>query len=129
MAFFNFRLPGTKGRDDKAPAVSSDSVEVMRRRARHRLIGATVLVAIGVVVFPLLFDTQPRPIPVDVPITIPDRDSAAPLAAPKAPKAADVAAPASLRAMPMCGLRCLSPRISSASASSARSPSAATIWS
>ena len=48
MAFFNFRLPGTKGRDDKAPAVSSDSVEVMRRRARHRLIGATVLVAIGV---------------------------------------------------------------------------------
>ena len=44
MAFFNFRLPGTKGRDDKAPAVSSDSVEVMRRRARHRLIGATVLV-------------------------------------------------------------------------------------
>ena len=82
MAFFNFRLPGTKGRDDKAPAVSSDSVEVMRRRARHRLIGATVLVAIGVVVFPLLFDTQPRPIPVDIPITIPDRNKVAPLPVP-----------------------------------------------
>jgi DedD protein len=36
----------------------------MRRRARHRLIGAAVLVLIGVVGFPLLFDTQPRPIPV-----------------------------------------------------------------
>ena len=82
MAFFNFRLPGMKGRDDKAPAVSSDSVEVMRRRARHRLIGATVLVAIGVVVFPLLFDTQPRPIPVDIPITIPDRNKVAPLPVP-----------------------------------------------
>ena len=82
MALFNFRLPGMKGRDDKAPAVSSDSVEVMRRRARHRLIGATVLVAIGVVVFPLLFDTQPRPIPVDIPITIPDRNKVAPLPVP-----------------------------------------------
>ena len=82
MAFFNFRLPGMKGRDDKAPAVSSDSVEVMRRRARHRLIGAAVLVAIGVVVFPLLFDTQPRPIPVDIPITIPDRNKVAPLPVP-----------------------------------------------
>jgi len=82
MAFFNFRLPGKKGRDDKAPAVSSDSVEVMRRRARHRLIGAAVLVAIGVVVFPLLFDTQPRPIPVDIPITIPDRNKVAPLPVP-----------------------------------------------
>ena len=100
MAFFNFRLPGTKGRDDKAPAVSSDSVEVMRRRARHRLIGATVLVAIGVVVFPLLFDTQPRPIPMDIPITIPDRNKVAPLPVPgSTPSAAvsgvvDSAAPA-----------------------------------
>lgn len=90
MAFFNFRLPGTKGRDDKAPAVSSDSVEVMRRRARHRLIGATVLVAIGVVVFPLLFDTQPRPIPVDIPITIPDRNKVAPLPVPGTTPSASV---------------------------------------
>ena len=90
MALFNFRLPGTKGRDDKAPAVSSDSVEVMRRRARHRLIGATVLVAIGVVVFPLLFDTQPRPIPVDIPITIPDRNKVAPLPVPGTTPSASV---------------------------------------
>ena len=51
----------------------------MRRRARHRLIGAGVLVLIGVVGFPLLFDTQPRPVAVDIPIEIPDRNKVKPL--------------------------------------------------
>ena len=50
MAFFNFRLPGMKGRDDRSAASAPpDSVEVMRKRARHRLIGAAVLVLVGVV--------------------------------------------------------------------------------
>ena len=44
--------------------------------------GAAVLVLLGVVGFPMLFDTQPRPIPVDVPIEIPDRNKAAPLVVP-----------------------------------------------
>jgi DedD protein len=57
----------------------------MRRRARHRLIGAAVLVLIGVIGFPLLFDTQPRPISVDIPIEIPDRNKVKPLAAPAPP--------------------------------------------
>lgn len=35
-----------------------------------------MLVLAGVVVFPMLFDTQPRPIPVDIPIEIPSRDAA-----------------------------------------------------
>ncbi|OWQ84162.1 hypothetical protein CDN99_24800 [Roseateles aquatilis] len=51
----------------------------MRIRARRRLIGAAVLVGVGVIVFPLLFETQPRPIPVDLPIDIPRKDGAAPL--------------------------------------------------
>ncbi len=76
MAFFKFRKPG----DDTAAAAPAESVEVMRRRARHRLIGAVVLVLIGVVGFPLLFDTQPRPVQVDIPIDIPDRAKAKPLA-------------------------------------------------
>jgi DedD protein len=54
----------------------------MRRRAKHRLIGATVLVLVGVIGFPLLFDTQPRPISVDIPIEIPDRNKVKPLPAP-----------------------------------------------
>lgn len=87
MAFFKFR----KGADE-SPATPSqpESVEAMRRRARHRLIGAAVLVLAGVIGFPLLFDTQPRPIAVDIPIEIPDRAKAKPLAL---PAAAQVAAP------------------------------------
>lgn len=85
MALFNFRWPGKK--DDaesvagaKRPSrlAQGESVEDMRRRARHRLIGAAALVLVGVVGFPLLFDTQPRPIPVNIPIEIPDQANAAP---------------------------------------------------
>lgn len=52
------------------------SIEAVRRRARHRLIGAAVMVLVGVLGFPLLFDTQPRPIAVDIPIEIPSRNAA-----------------------------------------------------
>ena len=88
MAFFKFRWPGQKEQGDKVskpvrPA-RAESIEVMRRRARHRLIGAAMLVLLGVVGFPILFDTQPRPIPVDVTIEIPDRNKVAPLVVPAA---------------------------------------------
>jgi DedD protein len=80
MAFFKFR----KGGDDQStPAAAPESVEAMRARARHRLIGASVLVILGVIGFPLLFDSQPRPIPVDIPIEIPDRNTIKPLASPR----------------------------------------------
>ena len=73
MAFFKFR----KGGDDHpTPSAAHESVEVMRKRARHRLIGAAVLVLVGVVGFPLLFDNQPRPIAVDIAIEIPDKNKA-----------------------------------------------------
>ena len=76
MAFFKFR----KGGDEHAtPAVAPNSVEALRKRAKHRLIGASVLVLLAVVGFPMLFDSQPRPIPVDVAIEIPDKNSVTPL--------------------------------------------------
>lgn len=79
MAFFKFR----KGGDEQAaPAPASESVEAMRTRARHRLIGAAVLVMAGVIGFPLVFDSQPRPVAVDIPIEIPDKQAAKPLAPP-----------------------------------------------
>jgi DedD protein len=83
MAFFSLR----KGGNDTAAATAlqPESIEAMRRRAKHRLIGAFVLVLIGVVGFPLLFDTQPRPVSVDIPIEIPDRNKAKPLPMPAAP--------------------------------------------
>ncbi|MGE4239473.1 SPOR domain-containing protein [Ramlibacter sp.] len=79
MALFKKR----KGGDGSvAAAPPAESIETLRRRARHRLIGAAVLVVAGVVGFPLVFDTQPRPIPVDIPIEIPDRNKVKPLAVP-----------------------------------------------
>lgn len=79
MAFFKFRKNG-----DGQPAapVQPESVEAMRRRAKYRLIGAAVLVLIGVIGFPLLFDKQPRPISVDLSIEIPDRNKVKPLSIP-----------------------------------------------
>jgi DedD protein len=75
MAFFKFR----KGGDEQpAPPAPAESIEAMRRRAMHRLIGAAVLVVAGVIGFPLLFDSQPRPIAVDIPIQIPDRNKVKP---------------------------------------------------
>jgi DedD protein len=82
MAFFKFR----KGGDDQtAPAAQPESVEVLRRRAKNRLIGSAILVLIGVIGFPLLVDKQPRPVAVDLPIEIPDRNKVLPLSAPPAP--------------------------------------------
>jgi DedD protein len=84
MAFFKFR----KGGDEQpTPPSAPESIEAMRKRARHRLIGSAVLVAVGVVGFPLLFDSQPRPIAVDIPIEIPDKDKVRPLGAAPAPAA------------------------------------------
>jgi DedD protein len=81
MAFFK---PRKAGDDVAASPRQPESIEVMRKRARHRLIGAAVLVLAGVIGFPLLFDTQPRPVAVDIPIEIPDRNKVKPLALPRA---------------------------------------------
>src|ERR1700759_2541326 len=78
------------------PADTADALREVRARARTRLMGATVLLLVGVIGFPLLFETQPRPIPVDLPIEIPARNApgvvdASSHAARKAPAAAVVA--------------------------------------
>ena len=85
MAFFKLRFPGRQSANTGADALSStpaESVEVIRKRARHRLMGSVVLVLGAVVGLPLLFDSQPRPVAIDTPIVIPDRNQAAPLASP-----------------------------------------------
>ena len=72
-----------------------DAVQRARTRARQRLIGAVVLVVTGVAVFPLVFESQPRPVPVDIPIEIPRKEGAPALVMPAArlpaPGAAGVA--------------------------------------
>lgn len=90
MAFFKFRTrgpQGNEGRNTSVAAAPAESIEAMRRRARHRLVGAAVLVLVGVIGFPLLFDTQPRPVAVDIPIEIPDRHKTPPLVPPASPAA------------------------------------------
>lgn len=79
MAFFKFRFPGQAASAEAVTSGPNENIDVVRRRARHRLIGAVVLVLVAVVGFPLLFDTQPRPVAVDTPIVIPDRQSTPPL--------------------------------------------------
>lgn len=109
MALFNFPWPGARKdaerdkptRRSRASA-QAESIEDMRRRARHRLIGAAVLVLVGVIGFPLVFDTQPRPVAVDVAIDIPDRNKVAPLALPQ--KAAPAAESRAVAEPPAAGL-------------------------
>lgn len=73
------------------------TIEAVRRRARHRLMGAALLVLVGVLGFPLLFDTQPRPIAVNVPIEIPARNvPAAPVTPAPRAEASTASRPASV---------------------------------
>ena len=87
MPFFNFRRASPNSAN-AAGAAQPESMEVVRKRAKHRLIGASVLVLVGVVGFPLLFDTQPQPMAVDIPIEIPGKNSVKPLVMPAKPEAA-----------------------------------------
>src|SRR3954471_16735446 len=102
MGLLSFLKRNKSGAPSRAPPIpeSADSVQQARTRARQRLIGAVVLVTAGVVGFPLLFETQPRPLPVDTPIEIARKDSAAPAApAPRtttAPRPATPAVPPSV---------------------------------
>jgi DedD protein len=80
MAFFNFRRDGSNAASNAGAGASApETADVVRRRAKHRLIGSAVLVLAGVVGFPLLFDTQPRPVAVDIPIEIPGKGTVKPL--------------------------------------------------
>lgn len=84
-------LPSFLQRKDSKPSAAplgetlgddTGPVQLARTRARRRLIGAVVLLAIGVVGFPMLFETQPRPLPGDIPIEVPRRDGATPRPSP-----------------------------------------------
>jgi DedD protein len=82
MAFFKFRKAGA----ETAPTPAQvPSVESIRQRAKYRLAGASVLVLVGVIGLPMLFDKQPRPIAVDMPIDIPDKGKVSPLVVPPLP--------------------------------------------
>ena len=81
MAFFKFRKSGgapeaaapagRKSSGKNAAAAEAETVDAMRRRARHRLIGAALLVIVAVAALPWLFDVPPPTLsPASMPIVI-----------------------------------------------------------
>ena len=98
------RLPFLHSKEEPAPERRRGAVDTStdrpldaaqaRTRARQRLVGALVLLAVGVIGFPILFETQPRPLPVDTPIEIVRRDGGVSVS--PAPAAAGTVKPVSL---------------------------------
>lgn len=82
-----------KAADAAAPADDGGPLQQARAQARRRLIGAVVLLAIGVILFPILFETQPRPIPADIPIQVARKDGGVVTVAPRPTPAPQPVAP------------------------------------
>jgi DedD protein len=75
MGLFSFLK--RQSADAPVPVDAQDAVALARRRARQRLTGAVVLVSAGVVGFPLLFETQPRPLSVNTPVEMTRKEATA----------------------------------------------------
>jgi DedD protein len=79
MALFNWRSsseadkPGANAGTAARPAAEE---ERLRTVARRRLIGATVLVTLTVLIFPWVFKQQPKPLNDDLIIEVPRKDAA-----------------------------------------------------
>lgn len=73
------RAAASKAERARKPAPDDGGLDVSaaRTRARRRLVGAVVLLVAGVVGFPVLFETTPRPLPLDTPFEVPRREAAA----------------------------------------------------
>jgi DedD protein len=52
----------------------ADDANLLKRRARRRLVGAIALVVLIVVVLPVILDQQPRPVPQALTVQIPSQD-------------------------------------------------------
>lgn len=96
LSYFQRQRPAPDARPGAGagaePEVTPDAVAQARARALRRLVGASLLLAVGVIGFPLLFETQPRPIRLDVPIELVRKDAAAP-STPPVPAAKPMALP------------------------------------
>jgi len=53
----------------------ADDANLLKRRARRRLIGAIALVVLAVVMLPIILDQRPRPAPQELAVQIPSQDS------------------------------------------------------
>ena len=117
------RLPFFKPKDaapraaSTAAAADTDDIEAARLRARRRLVGALVLLIAGVIAFPLVFETQPRPIGAQTAVEPGSRAVAtAPAPAPAASRPAPVDR-ASLAPPPDAGIEAAAPASATAAVS------------
>jgi DedD protein len=60
---------------EQAPHTTDDAETGLKKRARRRLVGATALALLAVVVLPLVMDKEPRPAADDIQIRIPSQDA------------------------------------------------------
>lgn len=81
-----------KGAQGNAPA---DPVLPEKKRARRRLIGAVALVLAAVIGLPMILDSEPKPLAVDIAIQIPSKDK---------PARAGEARPAAASSQPLASL-------------------------
>lgn len=70
MALFKKRSSSSAADSDTTPESAAAYADPIRRRARHRLIGASVLVGVAVLVLPWIFDVKPPTVSANVPIAI-----------------------------------------------------------
>ena len=94
--FSSFQRKREPRRQQRA-AVPQDaaSAELLRVRARRRLIGAAVLVVLAVIALPQVFESQPRPLDTSIAVVLPRKDSVAPVQAPVPPVPVPMQAPLS----------------------------------
>src|SRR5947207_3249515 len=75
-----------------ASSQTTEAAEI-RRRGRHRLVGAIAIVALLVIFVPMLFDREPRAPTPEPSLEIPPKDKVAPLPSPAKKMEAPPAAP------------------------------------
>ena len=68
-------------------AEQQQDVDTLKRRGRRRLVGAIALVLAAVIVLPMVFDREPRPVAPPVSVRIPGEDETPFKPRPPAPKA------------------------------------------
>ena len=69
-------------------AEQQQDVDTLKRRGRRRLVGAVALVLLAVIVLPMVFDPEPRPVAPPVSVRIPGEDDTPFKPKPVAPKPA-----------------------------------------
>lgn len=57
-------------------AEQQQDVDTLKRRGRRRLVGAVALVLLAVIILPMVFDPEPRPVAPPVSVRIPGEDEA-----------------------------------------------------